>query len=202
MQHNNKLKILFALSSKWISYFVFAFAISFASYGQSESQIATPDSFHEFRLGSSLKVFSEKYPNVKKEKPSSFSSDVKIDSMDIYNLKNQVTKSGDRIRITLCFYKESLSVMQIEYKDWQSSKVLLGALKEKYGMESRYEDNVLTHSGRSQIVENLYWEKFPCCMLAFSYNSDNGSAFLVFADGEVQKHLKLRELKESEKKIN
>ncbi|HTJ50926.1 MAG TPA: hypothetical protein VL443_15795 [Cyclobacteriaceae bacterium] len=202
MQLYSKLEILFALFSRWTSYFTFVFGISIGSYGQSESQIAIPNSFHEFRLGSPLRVFLEKYPNVKKEKPSELSSTVKTDSMDIYSLRNQVTKSGDRIWITLCFYRESLSVMQVEYKDWQSGKVLLGALKEKYGIETRYEDNVLTYNGRSQIVENLYWEKFQCCMLAFSYNSDNGSAYLVFADEEVQKRLKLRELKESEKKIN
>jgi hypothetical protein len=178
--------------------------MSIGSYGQSDSQIATPDSFQEFRLGSSLKSFAEKYPFVTNVKLPALYSDVKTDSMCVYILKNQVTKSGDKISITLCFYEESLSVIQVVYKDWQSDKVILGALKEKYGMESRYEDNVLNnhHNGRSQIVENLYWEKFTCCILAFSYNTDEGLASLVFADEYVQKHLKSCELRESQKKIN
>ena len=173
-------------------------------YGQLESKITTPDSFQEFRLGSRLAKFIEKYPLVTKEKLSAFSSEIKTDSMDVYILKNQITKSRDKISITLCFYKEYLSVIQVEYKNRQSSKVLIGALKEKYGLESRYADNVLnnTRNGRSQIVENLYWENSQCYILAFTYNDDNGLAFLTYADEEVQNHLRSLELKESQKKID
>jgi hypothetical protein len=121
-----------------------------------------------------------------------------------YSLKNQLTEGGDKIDIDFYFYNDSLSVIRVAYKDPQSNKEILDAVKIKYGNEARLEDNLYNNpiSGASTIIENLYWEKSTCCVLNFTSTDVNGMIYLTFAEKAAQIKLKNLELHNSQKRIN
>jgi hypothetical protein len=130
------------------------------SNGQSPSHLATPDQFRGYRLGaplcnfSMMSLISLKEP---KDKSSIFYSDIKTKDMKAYVVKNQLTEGGDKIDIDLFFYNDSLSVIRIAYKDPQSKKEILDALKVKFGEDARLDDNLYNDpsSGATRIFENL-----------------------------------------------
>ena len=174
------------------------------SRGQAELSHITPNKFHGFTLGTSLADFSQKNQKVSENNSLHLFSSIRTTNMSLYVLKNQLTEGGDKIDIDFFFYNDSLSVMRVAYKDKQSNKELIEALKSKYGDNNRVDDTIYTDisSGASAIMKNLYWEKWACCILNLTSTDDVGRVYLTFAGKAAQVKIGNQELINKQKRIN
>lgn len=192
------------MSLKYKSLFILLLTIALSSSGQSQTNLAVPNQFHGYWLGTPLSNFSMINQKDSKDKPLILYSDINTKNMVEYALKNQRTEGGDKIDIDLFFYNDSLSVIRVAYKDLQSKKEILDAVKIKYGDDARLDRNLYNDplSGASRMSENLYWEKSPCCVLNLTATDDLGLVYLTYAEKAVQIKLKKLELINNQKRIN
>ncbi len=123
--------------------------------------------------------------------------------MEVYTLEKQTTDSGDKIDIDLCFHNGILSLISIEYKDWQFGKDLVEALNSKYGHYTRYDDRTIIDplNREERTTQNFYWERSNCCILNLNYTIQLHLTHLLFADKSVQQKLRNLKLKQNIKKI-
>jgi|GEM_PF-6983237 len=170
---------------------------------QVQPELGTPNKFQGFTLGISLSDFLPKNIKVLKKCFQVPFSDIKTSGMAVYSLSDQLTESNDKIDFEFFFYHDTLSVIRVRYKNKQSSKDLIEALKARYGDDNRFEDDVYNDPalGSSKVIENLYWGKSPCCTLNLT-SDDIGLVYLTFADKTVQVKLRAQELINNQKKIN
>jgi|SRR5579859_1801928 len=188
---------------KYVLLFVFFATIAIRAKAQLSPALATPNKFHGFSLGFPLSDFS--LNNLKNSKGDLLIlfSDIQTKSMKCYTLKDQLTEGGDKIDIDFFFYNDSLSVIRAGYKDRQTSKGLMEALKGKYGNDDRLEHDIYNDTtGATQIIENLYWEKSDCCILNLTSTDGIGLVYITFAEKAVQITLKAQELMDKQKRIN
>lgn len=174
------------------------------SRGQSALSPITPNKFHGFTLGASLSDFLQKNQRVPEINSLSLLSSIRTNNMSLYVLRNRLTEGGDKIDIDFFFYNDSLSVIRVAYKDKQSSKELIEALKSKYGENNREDGTFYTDpsSGASSIMKNLYWEKWDCCILNLTSTDEVGSVYLTFAGKAAQVKIGNQELINKQKRIN
>lgn len=179
------------------------FGLMSTSNGQSEIRPLAPNKFHGFVLGTSLPNFRQTDLKAENNSLRLFSS-IKTTNMLHYTLKNQLTEGGDKIDIDFFFYNDSLSVMRVAYKDKQSNKELLEALRSRYGDSDRLEDNIYTdpESGASAIMKNLYWQKWACCMLNLTSTDEIGRVYITFAEKAAQVKIANQESINKQKRIN
>ncbi len=172
--------------------------------GQPQSKIVVPNQFHGYVLGTPLCEFSMKVPKDSKTNSLILLSSITTKNMLAYTLKNQLTEGGDKIDIELFFYDDSLAVIRVAYLDPQAKKELVEAIKIKFGNDARLDDNLYNDplSGSSRIIENLYWEKSPCCVLNLTSTDIIGLIYLTFAEKDVQVKMKNLELLNNQKRIN
>lgn len=191
-------------SKGWLMTILLVLGLVSISMGQSELSWAVPNKFHGFTLGTSLFDFSKKNLKVSKINSLRLFSDIKTTSMLLYTLTNQLTEGGDKIDIDFFFYNDSLSIIRVAYKDRQSNKQLLEALKSKYGTDDRRDDNIYTNpiTGASEIMNNVYWEKWTCCVLSLTSTGEIGFVYLTFAEKAAQKKISNQELTNKQKRIN
>jgi len=176
--------------------------LGFASTSNGQADVS-PNKFHGFVLGTELADFSLKDQKASENSLRLFSS-IKTTTMSHYSLKNQLTEAGDKIDIDFFFYNDSLSIIRVSYKDKQSNKELLEALKSRYGDSNRREDNVYTDpsSRASGIIQNLYWEKWACCILSLTSTDEVGLVYLTFAGKATQIKINNQETINKQKRIN
>jgi len=176
------------------------FGIATIAMGQS----VTPNEFHGFKLGTPLSNFLQKNQKTPENNSLQLFSNIRTTNMSLYVLRNQLTEGGDKIDISFFFYNDSLSVIRVAYKDKQSSKELIEALRNKFGDNGRVDDNIYTSpsSGASAIMKNLYWEKWACCILNLTSTDDVGSVYLTFAGKAAQVKIGNQELVNRQKRIN
>lgn len=178
--------------------------VTSVSKGQPEPSPGTPDKFHGYVLGTPLSNFAQK--NLKNSEPGHFPhfSSIKTTGMLLYTLKNQLTEGGDKIDIDFLFYKDSLSVIRVAYKERQLSQELLEALKSRYGDFNRHEDDIYTDpsSGASGMIRNLYWEKWNCCILNLTSTDGIGLVYITFAAKADQVKINDQDVLNKQKRIN
>ena len=173
------------------------FSVSFIS----NSQTTNPNSFLNIKLGTSLTNFKSSYPEISLDLFGYFQTNISISGMEVYSL-NKTTSSGDEVKIYCCFYDDLLSVIAVQYSDFQSGKDLLIALKGKYGQFTSYNSFKWKDfmNGETRTTETFYWKK-STCILNFLYTYDIGIAQLVFADKFVQQKIKISKKQSATKKL-
>jgi hypothetical protein len=193
-----------AMYFKYTFSFILLLTTVLLSNGQFQSNLAVPNQFHGYKLGAPVGNFSLMSQKDSKDKTLILYSEIKTKNMKAYTLKNQLTEAGDKIDIDLFFYNDSLSVIRIAYKEPQSKKEILDAVKIKYGDDARLDDNLYNDplSGATRIFENLYWEKSSCCVLNLTATDEIGLVYLTFAEKNIQAKLKKLELMNNQRRIN
>jgi len=161
-----------------------------------------PNKFLGLMIGTSLDTFLESNPDAKEGQFWVLNTNISATGMTVYEITKS-TSSGDKVQIDCCFKNSKLSIISVEYKDYQLSSDILSGLKTKYGkyskrFETGYKDFM---NGQYRSVDIFKWSQNPNYILEFDYTHGIGLAEIIFADKASQSKIQQRKQKQNKSKI-